>query len=75
MRNSIPVLISTTEYQAAHGHQPRGRGSWAFHMQGLHDIFWVHNSTYGEAKKQAIQRARNRAIACCQIVSWISVGA
>lgn len=70
----IPVEINTTEYQAAHGHKPRGRGAWAFDIQGNGELFWVNNATYGEAKKQAIQRARNLAIASCQATAWIRVG-
>ncbi len=48
------VKFSTREFELAHGHKPRGFGSWAFNLD-LRDepLFWVHQSTYANAKKLA----------------------
>ena len=72
----IPVEISTTDFQFVHGRQPRGKGTWAFFIQGMGgDIFWVRETNYAEAKKKAIAKAKERAIAASQATAWIRVGA
>lgn len=50
--------FSDRAYQFSHGRAPRGRGSWAFDIDGLKDpatgdnkIFWFFG-TLAEAKKQ-----------------------
>lgn len=54
--------FNTTDYQMAHGHNPRGRGSWAFfptRNARVEDAFWTPGSTtYSEAKKMAREWAR-----------------
>lgn len=50
------VEVNTEQYQFSHGSKPRGFGSWAFgDSPGASgdSLYWVHQSTYGPAKKQA----------------------
>jgi len=72
---AISVQINTSEYEFSHGHKPRGKGTWAFDIQGNGgNLFWVNNANYGEAKKLAIAKAKERAVAACQATAWIRVG-
>lgn len=55
---NMKARIATKHYQFAHGKAPRGTGSWAFHPNPHVDslsteILWVHQATWGEAKKTA----------------------
>lgn len=56
----MSIEFHTTDYVASHGHEPRGRGSWAFFMNRKMDVmnkttsFWTPGgTTYTEAKKLA----------------------
>ncbi len=49
------TIFDTSQFVESHGHDPRGRGSWAFALKlGSEDvdIFW-HNGLYTEARKAA----------------------
>ena len=53
----MKILISSVQYAAAHGKQPRGRGGWAFHTDpnvdaSSKEIFWF-NGTWTDAWKAA----------------------
>lgn len=55
----MAVEFTTRQFEAAHGKQPKGCGSWAFCPQQnanrdnyLDFTFW-HNGTYSEAKSAA----------------------
>jgi len=46
------VRFETDNYVATYGHTPRGRGSWAFQIEGVPDIFWTPGSTtFAEARR------------------------
>jgi hypothetical protein len=55
--------FDTKNYQWSHGNSPRGVGSWAFIPVEVvgetaiseDEMVWIHQSTYGEAKKQAVK--------------------
>lgn len=48
----MKVEFSTTEYEWAHGHAPRGRGWWCFEARGQE--FWAEGlMTLSEAKRIA----------------------
>jgi hypothetical protein len=50
----VQVDFNTNQYEFSHGHSPRGRGSWAFEIEGRKEIFWTPGNTlFGEAKKMA----------------------
>jgi hypothetical protein len=49
------VTVSTRQYEASHGHKPRGRGLWAFKI-GERTGFIT--GTYTEAKNEAIKQAK-----------------
>jgi len=60
------VQVNTTEYQMAHGKQPRGgyeHAQWAFYMgrnkanETVNDAVWF-SGTYSAAKKQAVAHAK-----------------
>lgn len=48
------VDVITREYEASHGRQPRGRGSWAFSpsRDGREGMEWFRG-TYSQARRQA----------------------
>lgn len=50
--------VSTSQYEFAHGRQPRGTGTWAFFFDRNTQAFWVPNASYSEARRQAVQAAR-----------------
>ena len=56
----MEITVNTRYYQIAHGKSPRGFGSWGFYMdKEMPDsvpVFFTGN--YAEAKKQAVQYAR-----------------
>ena len=45
--------FSTTEYEAAHGRKPKGRGLWIFRDQATGKYLWSGNGTLTQAKKWA----------------------
>jgi len=50
------IEVETWDFEASHGRKPRGFGSWAFAFDGrneLDDLFWVHQSRYGDAVRAA----------------------
>lgn len=49
----MPVTVSTTEYQFAHGKQPRGTGQWAFFFDKNPEPMWSTGS-FAQAKKFAV---------------------
>lgn len=67
------ISIDSTDYIVAHGHQPKGRGVWAFFIGCRNDIsklfFTPRSTSYTEARKLAVQEARRMG------VDYISVGA
>lgn len=47
------VVFNTTQYVNSHGHEPRGRGTWAFfgdRRMRIEDAIWSPSMTYTEAK-------------------------
>jgi hypothetical protein len=73
-RKSEMVDVITRHYEFAHGRRPRGYGSWAFSFTGPNpdvldptQLFWVHASKYGAAKKVAVALARK----CGQTRVWV----
>lgn len=57
--------VSTTQFEFAHGHRPRGRGQWAFWVRphrgapdARSDLFFAPgNLLYSEARELAVCRA------------------
>ena len=45
------MKINTTEYELSHGHAPRGRGAWAFQVDGTDATVWSPSMTYTAAVK------------------------
>lgn len=56
------VTFSTTQYVFAHGHEPRGRGGWAFRAWGTREEWTFFNGTFTEARRQATAWARERGV-------------
>jgi len=59
----MTITFHTDDYQAAHGHLPRGKGSWAFYLGGagrwLADpVFAPAHMTYTQAKAWVSRMAR-----------------
>ncbi len=57
------VEFHTNDYVMSHGHNPRGYGSWAFSFERnahVDDMFWVHASTYGDAKKKVREYVKGK---------------
>lgn len=52
------ITFDTTQYEASHGHPPRGRGSWAFEIPGV-GTWWAPGST-GYVHARAAARSRTR---------------
>ena len=61
-RPTICPAINTRRYFLSHLKEPRGRGSWLFENQAG-EIAFMHNGTYGEAKKAALQHCRENGLA------------
>lgn len=56
------VHVSTASYQASHGREPRGTGSWAFFFDGSSDVadaYWADGS-YSAARRAAVAEAARR---------------
>ena len=69
-KNAIYFL--TQKYELAHGHAPRGYGSWAFRLSTMdtdEQLFWVHSANYSDAKKKAIEAARVRGCRDVEVCS------
>ncbi|NBV88197.1 MAG: hypothetical protein EBR88_01585 [Betaproteobacteria bacterium] len=45
------MKINTTEYELSHGRAPRGRGAWAFQLDGTNTTVWSPSMTYTAAVK------------------------
>lgn len=58
----MKIEICTQEYIQVHGKAPKGKGCWAFFMHrdgsSLSTFFAQNNSTFSEAKREAIQFAK-----------------
>lgn len=57
------VEFHTSDYEFSHGKTPRGFGSWAFFFErptrnNNPEAFWVHQSTYADAKKKVREYIR-----------------
>ena len=48
------VDFDVTQYERAHGKRPRGFGSWAFKVEGVKELLWVHQAHYGDAKERVV---------------------
>jgi hypothetical protein len=56
------VRVHTTDYQFAHGHMPRGTGTWAFFFNrnaSVDQAFWFSGS-FTDAKRAAVAAAKAR---------------
>lgn len=74
------VTVDTKVFECAQGKAPRGRGGWAFSLgqdfdrvdelaeDGKARVLWF-SGTYAEAKKQAVQVARERGFDCLVVCS------
>lgn len=51
----LEIEFSTSRYEWAYGHAPRGYGDWGFRFDGLE--FWA-NGKYGEAKRACIKHIK-----------------
>lgn len=67
------VTVSTRSYEASHGRQPRGTGSWAFFFDGERDVaqaWWSSGSApYREARAAAVAEARRRGASSVEVGS------
>jgi hypothetical protein len=53
----MTIEVNTRLYQFNHGHNPRGRGYWAFEIDG--EIYWSSpDQLYSEAASDARKMAR-----------------
>jgi hypothetical protein len=73
-QNKMKTRIETDRYEFSHGKAPRGQGSWAFHPNFNVDatspeILWVHQATWGQAKKAAIAHFSAKGIDTVQALS------
>jgi len=53
------IYVNVRKFIAAHGHEPRGFGSWAFQITEAFDVLWCHGMTYSQAKRVALKRAQS----------------
>lgn len=65
------VEISTRDYEFAHGHAPRGRGSWAFYFpDDLRTAWWAPALLlYSEACRHARAEAQRRGVDSVSVAS------
>jgi hypothetical protein len=59
--------FSTTDYEWAHGREPRGRGSWAFSLERNPDVsadtvLWSPSMTFTDAKRWFAAEAGRRGL-------------
>lgn len=47
-KTKVKTKIDTTQYEFSHGRKPRGRGRWAFNVNGA--VLWIEGRL-SEAKK------------------------
>ncbi len=56
--------FDTGDFELAHGHKPRGKGTWGFrfhYCEGATVVFWSPaNDYYSEAKACVIRQSRAR---------------
>jgi hypothetical protein len=53
------ISVNTSEYYFSYGHEPKGRGAWAFGFcknPDIKDVLWF-SGTYAEARRQAVAAA------------------
>lgn len=59
------VSVNTDEYRFDYGHEPKGRGAWAFSEKRdpdvLTEVKW-YTGTYAAARKQAVAEAAANGI-------------
>lgn len=51
----MKTIVRTNKYEITSGKKPKGFGSWAFEIGN--SVVWI-TGNYGEAKKQAIAKAK-----------------
>jgi len=59
-RARVTVNVRIEEYQFNHGAKPRGKGTWAFQLEGLEEPVWF-KGTFSQAKAEAVKFARELA--------------
>lgn len=64
--DGMTIRVNTSQYEFSHGKQPRGYGHWAFEI-GAETLFFSGN--YGDAKRQAVQAAKDRNVADVRVGS------
>ena len=74
----VSIEFNTSNYQMAHGHAPRGRGSWAFGVAGQtrwakDPVTGATSMTYGEAKKQIASEIRQELKGVHTLSVWVEV--
>lgn len=66
---TMKVEFNDTQYRFSHGRTPRGRGSWAFEINGIDGIQFSPSMTYAEAKRWMIGQARELVPAGVAVVT------
>lgn len=57
------IRVDTSAYYFAHGHEPRGRGSWAFYFNPQEEPWWAPGSLlYSKARQLALREAQKRGL-------------
>lgn len=57
------IRVSTSQYVFTHGHEPRGRGSWAFYFNLKEEPWWAPGSLlYSKARQLALREAQKRGV-------------
>lgn len=57
------IRVSTSQYVFTHGHEPRGRGSWAFYFNLQEEPWWAPGSLlYSKARRLALAEAQKRGV-------------
>lgn len=74
MNAKTKTKIETERYKFNHGRAPRGQGSWAFAQDfnapgDSKDILWVHNSSYGDARKAAIEHFSAKGVSYVHVLA------
>lgn len=71
------IEVSTAGYRWAHGHAPKGKGTWAFAIGNRQDaendpskVFWSKPYTmYSDAVKEAKKEAQKRCVTRVYVLS------
>ena len=71
MTTTTEIIFDDTQFVNAHGRTPKGRGSWAFEIDGNAEPFW-HNGTYAEARKAAKAETIRRS-AAVGVTTFLSI--